>query len=161
MKRKLVLLLLLFSVACTYQVQVITPEPSTSLDSPTTQPVTLPPAETFTPTVVPSSTATNVQPTLTSTALPQVAGVYPIKFNPNGTYVDVVDSILAGTSKTYSIDAAKGQVMSVSIHQGVEGDWVYIPIQITGADGAALCPPVANTECTFGVEYCLQLRNIS
>jgi len=149
MHKKLVLLLLLFSVACTYQVQVITPEPSTSLGGLATQAVTLPPVETFTTTLVPSPTAVSVLPTFTSTALPPVAGVYPIKFSPNGTYVDVVDSILFGASKTYSIAALKGQIMSVSIHQSPEGDWVYIPMQIIGADSTVLCPPVVNTECTF------------
>ncbi len=150
MHKKLVLLLLLFSVACTYQVQVITPEPSTSLGGLATQPATLPPAETFTPIVAPSSTAASALPTFTLTALPPpVAGVYPIKFSPNGTYVDVVDSVLFGASKTYSISALKGQIMSISIHQSSEGDWVYIPIQISGADGAVLCPPIVNTECAF------------
>lgn len=150
MQRKFVLLLLLFSAACTYQVQVITPEPATSLGGLATQPATIPPVETSTPIIVPSSTAVNVLPTFTSTALPPpVAGVYPIKFNPNGTYVDVVDNILSGASKTYSISALKGQIMSISIHQDAEGDWVYIPMQITGADGTVLCPPITNAECTF------------
>jgi len=78
-----------------------------------------------------------------------VADVYPVKFSPNGTFVDVVDSILSGASKTYSISALKGQVMSISIHQGSAGDWVYIPILITEADGTVLCPQITNTECTF------------
>src|SRR5258706_3760829 len=145
MHKKLVLLLLLFSVACTYQVQVITPEPPTSLGGI----ATLPPVESITPTLVPSPTAVSVLPTFTTTAIPPVAGAYPIKFNPNGTYVDIVDSILSGASKTYSISALKGQIMSISIHQRAEGDWVYIPIQITGADGTVLCPPIVNTECAF------------
>ena len=52
-------------------------------------------------------------------------------------------------SKTYSISASKGQIMSVSIHQGWEGDRAYIPMQITGADGTVLCPPLENTDCEF------------
>ena len=147
MRYRLSLFLLAISLsACTYQVRVITPVPSVVLDT-ATEPVTLPPVETFTPT--PSPTEISVLPTFTSTALPQVAGVYPIKFNPNGTYIDVTDSILAGASKTYSVSASKGQIMSISIHQGWEGDWVYIPIQITGADGTVLCPQIPNTECEF------------
>jgi hypothetical protein len=39
--------------------------------------------------------------------------------------------------------------MSVSIHQGSEGDWVDIPMQITGADGTVLCPQNINVECAF------------
>jgi hypothetical protein len=148
MKHKLILTFMFVVSACTYQVQVITPEPSLS-DSPTAQPATLPPVETPISTSLPPPTALSVLPTFTSTALPQVGGVYPIKFNPNGTYVDVTDSILAGASKTYSISASKGQIMSISIHQGSEGDWVYIPMQVTGADGTVLCPPIENTECTF------------
>jgi len=129
-------------------VQVITPEPSAGFENTATQPVT-PPTETLALTLIPSSTAVSVQATFTPTALPQVAGVYPIKFSPNGTYVDVVDSISAGASKTYSIEASKGQIMSISIHQGSAGDGVYVPMQITGADGTALCPQLENTECTF------------
>ena len=143
MRYRLYLFVLIISLsACTYQVQVITPEP-------TTQPVALPTVETSTPTLIPASASPSASPIFTTTPLPDVAGVYPIKFSPNATYIDVVDSILAGASKTYSISASKGQIMSLSIHQGVEGDWVYIPIQITGADGTVLCPPLENTECEF------------
>lgn len=150
MRSRLFLFLLAISLsACTYQVQVLTPESSVSSESTTTQSATLPPVETSTPAPPPSPTALSVMPTFTSTALSPVADIYPIKFSPNATYIDVVDSILAGASKTYSISASKGQVMSVSIHQGREGDWVYIPMQITGADGTVLCPPIVNTDCTF------------
>ena len=147
--RFLLIILFVSLTACTYQVQVITPEPSASLDGVATQSPTLLPVETSTSTPFPPPTTLSVLPTITSTVLPQIPGVYPIKFSPNGIYVDVVDSILSGASKTYSIAALKGQIMSVSIHQGSEGDWVYIPIQITGADGTVLCPLLANTECTF------------
>lgn len=146
MRSRLFIFLLAISLsACTYQVQIVTPVPSV-LDT-ATDPVTLPSVETFTPT--PSPTEISVLPTFTSTALPQVAGVYPIKFSPNATYIDVTDSILAGASKTYSVSASKGQVMSISIYQGWQGDWVYVPMQITGADGTVLCPQIPNTECEF------------
>ena len=147
--RSLFIILLVSLSACTYQVQVITPEPSTSLEDTATQPATLAPIETSTPTLLPPPTALSVLPTFTSTALPQIAGVYPIKFSPNGTYIDVADSILSGASKTYSISALKGQIMSISIHQSSDGDWAYMPMQITGADGTVLCLLIANTECTF------------
>jgi len=146
--RSLFIVLLVSLSACTYQVRVVTPEPSVVLDGTATQPVTLPPVEAFTPTPLPPPTV-RVLPTFTSTALPQAAGVYPIKFSPNTTYIDVWDSILAGASKTYSISASKGQIMSISIHQKSEGDGVYIPMQITGANGTVLCPPLENTECQF------------
>jgi len=60
-----------------------------------------------------------------------------------------VDSISAGKSKTYSISALKGQVMSISIHQSSEGEWTYIPLEIEGADGTTLCPLLHNVDCTF------------
>ena len=145
--RIFVFLTLVSLTACTYQVQLLTPEPSAPPDGAATQPAVAPAVETFTPTSPP--TALSVSPTFTSTALPQIAGVHPIKFAPNGTYADVVDGILSGAGKTYSISASKGQVMSISIQQSSAGDWGYIPMQIMGADGTVLCPPVANAECTF------------
>jgi hypothetical protein len=149
MKRVIILSVLLFVTACTYQVQVITPEPSLAPEVTAAQPTALPSIETVTPIPLPSPTAIIVPPAFTSTALPQATGIHPINFRPNGTYVDIADTILAGTSKTYSIEASKGQIMSISVNQSLAGDWVYIPMQITGADGTTLCPPVENTECTF------------
>lgn len=150
MRYKLLVLLLLAGLtACSFHAQVLTPEsiiPMTETEMPSAIPS---PVLTNTSTPNPSPADLNVPPTLTSTPLPPISGVYPIRFAPNGTYVDVVDSLQAGTSKTYSVDALKGQVMSISINQRPEGDWVYIPIQITGADGTVLCPPTINTECTF------------
>ena len=152
MRIKLTLLvLMLVSLACTANVTSLNTAPSpTSSIVPTVMVKTaLPPMETNTPILVPSPTAVSALPTFTATALPPVAGVYPIKFNSNGTYVDVVDSISAGASKTYSISALKGQIMSISIHQSSQGDWVDVPMQITGADGTILCPQNANIECEF------------
>ena len=66
-----------------------------------------------------------------------------IRFAANGTYADVVDSIATGASKTYSLNAMKGQVMSVSVLPQIpDGNWGYIPMQIKGADGTVLCPQV-------------------
>jgi hypothetical protein len=113
------------------------------------QPTAVPPVETVTSIPMPSPTAIIVPPAFTSTGLPQTTGIHPIKFSPNGTYADITDTIYAGSSRTYSIEASKGQVMSISVSQSPDGDWVYIPMQITGADGTVLCPPVVNTECTF------------
>ena len=66
--RFLFLLLLLSLSACTFQVDVLTPEPSVSLDGTAAQPATLPLVETFTPTPLPPPTELNVPPTFTSTA---------------------------------------------------------------------------------------------
>jgi len=150
MRYRFLLISLLISLsACTYQMQVVTPEPITAPEITLTPSVTLPPVETLTLTPLPSPTAIIVLPIFTSTALSSIAGTYPIKFGPNGTYADIVDTIPAGTSKTYSIEASKGQVMSVSVNQSSAGDWVYIPLEIIGEDGTFLCPQFANIECTF------------
>jgi hypothetical protein len=99
-------------------------------------------------TSAPTSTPPAI-PTFTSTALPPGKGIYPIHFAANGTFIDVVDSISAGKSRTYSINALKDQVMSISIHQSSDGEWTYIPMEIKGADGTTLCPLLHNVDCTF------------
>lgn len=72
-----------------------------------------------------------------------------ILFDTNGTYKDiVVDSIPAGESRTFSINAMKGQIMSVSIWR-YDGAESYLPkFRIMSADGAILCP-AANQQCLF------------
>ena len=152
MRIKLTLLvLILVTLACTANVTSLNTTPSLTPSIAPTDIVktSLPPIETSTPTLIPSSTVVSVLPSFTATALLPVAGVYPIKFGSNGTYVDVLDSISAGTSKTYSISALNRQIMSVSIHQDSERDWIDIPMQITVADGRVLCPQSANIECEF------------
>jgi len=73
-----------------------------------------------------------------------------IRFAANGTYADITDAISTGSSKVYSVKAAKGQIMSISIlPQLADGGWGYIPIQIRGADGIILCPQYADLECLF------------
>jgi hypothetical protein len=81
--------------------------------------------------------------------LPPGEGTYPIRFAPNATFIDVVDSISAGKSRTYSIRALKGQVMSVSVRQSSEGEWTYIPMEIRGADETTFCPLPFHIDCTF------------
>jgi hypothetical protein len=145
MKTKLILFLLLFATACTFQVQVFntpTPQPTQALLPASETPTSLisldlsatpPPLPTFTP---------------TNTALPapvENTNIVPIQFGPNGTYADVIDNIPAGKSKTYSVSAMKGQVMSVSIHQNEQADWTYIIVTILGEDGTRLCA----TDCQF------------
>ncbi len=114
------------------------------------------PAE-FTPTVVftPIPTSTAVLPTESFPTLAPPTELPPgqpdeIRFAANGTYADVVDSIATGASKTYSLNAMKGQVMSVSVLPQIpDGNWGYIPMQIKGADGNVLCPQVDNPQCMF------------
>ena len=73
----------------------------------------------------------------------------PILFDVNGTYKDiVVDTIPAGETRAFSINATQGQIMSVSIWRQ-DGTENYLPqIRILGVDGATLCPPV-NRQCLF------------
>lgn len=155
MKTKLALLLLLFATACTFQVQVLTtptPESTEAVLAPyatATQPVN---TEVFT-----TATATNTPLPLPTLSLPSLTAVpsasltdqkaapVPIQFSPNGTYVDVIDTILAGRSKTYSIRAMKGQIMSVSVHQNEEATWTYLIVTVVGGDKKPLCA----TDCQF------------
>ena len=154
MKQKLIVLLLLFTSACSFNVQVITPEPSTSVNDSSSQTAVSPVDATATlspATVSASASPTDTPPSIpefTASPSPRNLGTFPIRFNENGTYADVTDTILAGTSKTYSVRALQGQVMSVSIRQSAERDWTYIPIKVGGADGSDLCPQ-ADQECTF------------
>ena len=151
-------LLLIPLSACSFNVQVVSPEPnvtSTSSAQPlietvavTPPPLLLIPTTTDNPTdvfIATKSAAGNVP-----TETPQNIGTTIIQFPSNGTYIDVTDSLPANQSKTYSVAALKGQVMSVSINQGFDEDWTVIPLQITGADGTVLCSPIVfNTECYF------------
>jgi hypothetical protein len=88
-------------------------------------------------------------PTITPAPLPGDQGIFPIQFKSNGTYVDIIDSISGGSSKTYSMVALQGQVMSISILQSMERDLTSILITVVGADGTTLCPSKVNTECYF------------
>ena len=109
----------------------------------------------FTP--IPIHTAepqANVKPTadfptpLSPTTLPGQQNV--ISFAPNGTYTDISDSIGFDSSKTYTVKAIKGQIMSISILPQIpDGGWGYIPMQIKGLDGSILCPQSADSECIF------------
>lgn len=110
----------------------------------------------FTP-VVPAFTPI---PTLTAEVVIQPTSDFPtfiapaqanaILFAPNGTSADIADAIPFGSSKTYSINAMQGQIMSISILPQIPGgDWGYIPMQISGADGSILCPQAVDSECMF------------
>jgi len=98
--------------------------------------------------------AAEVQPTAvlpTSTPLAALPGQpTAIQFSANGTYADITDTIATGATKTYSIKAIKGQIMSISILPQIPaGDWGYVPMQIKGANGIILCPQSPDSECMF------------
>ncbi len=103
------------------------------------------PIATFTAEVQPTVDLPTFTPPATQSGQPNV-----IRFAANGTYTDITDSILLGSSKTYSVNAMKGQIMSISILPQIpDGGWGYIPMQIKGADGSILCPQSADSECMF------------
>jgi len=171
MKQKLLLTVVFLLSACTYQVQVLTPEPSSNFNTPTPDSIatstSFPPTDSLTSIPPPSPTFT-FTPAILPSPLPANDGTYPIRFAANGTYIDVADGMQAGSTKTYSVSALKGQVMSVSVNQSSAGDWVYIPIEIVGRDNATLCPATINSECTFwrGIlpstqEYLIKLKPVN
>ena len=153
MKKILTLLLLMpFLTACIFsaskRVPVNTAVPAQVVQ--VTPTVFFTPIPTFTavpPTVVPTDVLTESFPTFTPpTGLP--GRTNEIRFAANGTYADVPDTLPAGGSKTYLLNAMQGQVMSVSVlPQGsVNGT---ISMQIKGMDGSVLCPQSANEQCLF------------
>lgn len=155
MRHRFLLLFLMLSLsACTFQVEMLTPTGALTSTPLANETFTLTPfvVETPTsselPTQAPTATPPPI-PTFTSTALPPSEGIYPIHFAANGTFIDIVDSVSAGKSKTYSINALQDQVMSISIRQSSDGEWTYIPVEIKGADGTTLCPLLHNVDCTF------------
>jgi len=143
MKKNLFLLLAIFLSACAAPVSAPTAEPAF---------IQLTPSGTFTqiPTstaILPSVTPTADLPTQTPPAV--ISGQSNvIQFPANGTYADVVDSIATGASKTYSVNAMQGQIMSVSILPQADAAST-ISMQIKGADGSVLCPKVADEQCLF------------
>ena len=147
MRYRFFLMVLISSLtACTFQVNILTPE-QTAPDLRTSTPVALD-AQIPTATLPPLSTSTSA-PTGVPSTIPDNMGIFPINFEVNGTYADIVDTILMGTSKTYSVTALEGQSMSVSIRQPEEGNWTIIPIEVVGADGTVLCPAAAKADCYF------------
>jgi len=144
MRYRFLLLMLVISLsACSFQVDVVTPPPSSTVPPATSPALTLP---ADTPTSLPTLTFT---PAIPPTSLQESAGVYPIRFAPNGTYVDILDSLTAGASKTYSVNALQGQIMSVSMRVDPNSGWTVVPLKIVGADGRVLCPTQENNSCYF------------
>jgi hypothetical protein len=112
-------------------------------------PVEFTPIPTFTAEAQVATQPTADFPTFTPPTA-QPGQLNSIKFAANGTYTDITDTIATGSSKTYSLNAMKGQIMSISILPKIpDGSWGYIPMQIKGADGSVLCPQSAESECMF------------
>ncbi len=104
-------------------------------------------AESATATAIVLPTQTTQTPAFTPLAINQPN---TIRFSTGGTWMDLADSLNSGASKTYTLNAMQGQIMSVSILAGSEeGVWGYFPIEIRGNDGTVFCPVEANTECSF------------
>jgi hypothetical protein len=153
MRIKLLSCILLLTAGCTFQVDVLDTPAPTQLASTAIVPSPATPTSIVSPDVSATPPPTNTlsaTDTATNTSLPAPeanpgVSASPIQFGPNGTYVDVLDSIMAGQSKTYSIRAMKGQVMSISFHQNDESEWTYITMRIVGADNLVLCA----SDCQF------------
>lgn len=144
MRYRFLLFLLAISLsACSFNVDMVTPSPASTLP-PATPPALVLPSDT--PSPFPTSIS---NPGVTSTPLQQNSGVYPIQFALNGTYVDILDSLTAGDSRTYSVNALQGQIMSVSIRLYPNSSWTVVPMKIVGADGKVLCPTQLNKSCYF------------
>lgn len=142
-------LLFCFLAACLITSPVPTPTSVTENTATPTKPALFTPIPTFTAEVQAVVPPTVELPTLTPPAVPSGA-LTVIQFKAGGTYSDVTDSIALGSSKTYSVNAMKGQVMSISILPQIpDGGWGYIPMQIQGADGNILCPQTTDSECMF------------
>lgn len=98
----------------------------------------------------PTSTATVQSPAFTPLATSQSSQPNTIRFDAGGTWMDLPDSLNSGISKTYTLNAMQGQIMSVSILAGNDiSAWGYFPIEVRGNDGTVLCPDGENTECSF------------
>jgi len=145
MRYRFLLLILVVSLsACSFQVDVVTPPPSSTVPPTKSPPALVLPSDT--PSSLPTLTFT---PVISPTPLQERAGVYPIQFASNGTYADIADGLTAGASKTYSINALQGQIMSISIRLSPNSTWTVVPMKIVGNDGTVLCPMQVNESCYF------------
>jgi len=144
MKKILFFLLIVLLSACAAPA----PTPVAEVAVEPAQMIQLTPIGTFTP--IPTSTAvppTEGFPTYTP---PTAEAGQPseIRFASNATYTNITDNVVAGASKTYSLNAMQGQVMSVSILPQADAAST-ISMQIKGKDGKVLCPKVADEQCLF------------
>ncbi|HSF81545.1 MAG TPA: hypothetical protein VLA49_09945 [Anaerolineales bacterium] len=99
---------------------------------------------TTTPTI---SELSHTQPVAVPTMLDNLP--YPIEFEAHGTYLDVlVDDIPAGQTRTFSVRAMQGQVMSIATWRLDETNDYMPKLEIQAADRTVLCPE-ENLECRF------------
>jgi hypothetical protein len=161
MKTKLLPLLLLFTTACTFQVQVFatpTPQATEAILAPnSTATLTSDVLSTPTPlfaftTVSPTSISNPASPTpIPPSPVPPTLppdGIIPIQFEANGTSASVFGTADAGSSKTYSLAAFGGQIMSVSVGPEQNHPERTFQLEIRGQDGMVLCP-VKDYSCAF------------
>lgn len=108
-------------------------------------------AETVSPTLAPATVVTSSPEVQTPVSTPLAAEQSnTIRFEAGGTWMDLPDSVNSGMSKTYTLNAMEGQIMSVSVRSGDgTGEWGFFPLEIKGNDGVILCPAVVNTDCDF------------
>lgn len=138
--------------ACSFQVDVLEPRstntvlpaaPGTFSTSTATPPViTSTPTETPFPTDSPSPLTPVTQVSTNSSS------IVPIVFRPNATAETVAGNIAGGASQIFSLEAFEGQVMSVSILPEKPELQNTFQLQITGSNGAVLCP-IKDYTCPF------------
>ena len=153
MKTNSILFILLFTSACSFQVDVLQPQPTATVfpASPTSVATTstlavITPTLTETPATPPTNTSVPLpSPTLASS---NSSFISPIKFAPNATSETIPGNIAEGASQIYSLGAFQGQMMSVSILPEKPELQNTFQLQITGRDGAILCPK-KDEACSF------------
>jgi hypothetical protein len=153
MKKSWILFVFLLMSACSFQVNVLQPQstapvlvPSrTNVSSTSTLAVTTPaPTETAAP--LPTNTSLPLpSPTL---AASNSSSIVPIRFAPNATSEIIPGNLAEGASQLYSLSAFQGQMMSVSILPEKPELQNSFQLQITGRDGAILCPKKEEA-CSF------------
>jgi hypothetical protein len=121
-----------------------TPPPATSTPATPLPTTTSVDANIPTPTPIPTQA---VEPTLTpEVTFDRNVNAYRIRFAPNGTWVELIDSISANTPKRYVLSAIQGQIFSVSIPQGLA-----FSVQLSGADKKILSDPLQSLPFWRGV----------
>jgi hypothetical protein len=130
------------------QPQSTAPAPITSATSASSTSTLAVITATLTETPLPLPTNTSVplpSPTLASS---NSSSIIPIVFDPNATFETIPGNIAEGASQIYSLNAFQGQMMSVSILPEKPELQNTFQLQITGRDGAFLCPK-REEACSF------------
>jgi hypothetical protein len=154
MKKDLVLLVLLLTSACSFQVNTLEPQSTaTGLpDSPTSISAATSTVPVFTPTfagTLPLLTTDTVTPLSPITSVPSnSSSSIPIVFPPNATSEVLFGNVADNSSQAYSLNAFEGQIMSVSILPEKSELQNTFQLEIKGRDGAVLCP-LKDRACSF------------